>query len=104
MSDFIFTTHARQRLQQRSIPIGDAELVLRQPAQTFPGKKVNTTKFVRNVGGRNIQLVATYLQDQKKWLVVSAWVRGEEDRVPLVWHILVAPFKLMWWLIKKVVR
>src|SRR5260221_72255 len=104
MSDFIFTTHAKERLQQRSIPISDAELVLRQPAQTFPGKKVGTTKFVRDVGGRNIQLVATYLQDQKKWLVVSAWVRGEEDRVPLVWQILVAPFKLAWWLIKKTVH
>jgi hypothetical protein len=101
MSEFIFTKHALQRLQERSISIDQAESVLRHPTQTFPGKKDGTIKFVRDVNGRNTQLVATYLPDQKKWLVVSAWVRGEEDKVPFMWVLITAPFKLIWWSAKQ---
>ncbi len=101
MSQYIFTKHSLERLQQRSISQDAAELVLRSPERTEPGKKEGTVKFVRTVNGRNVQLIATYLQDQKKWLVVSAWVRGEDDKVPLMWLILTFPFKAMWWLMKK---
>jgi len=101
MSDFIFTKHALQRLQERGIPVDQAESVLRNPSQTFPGKKPNTVKFIRNVNGRNMQLVGTYLEDQKKWLVVSAWVRGEDDKIPLAWQAITAPFKILWWLLRQ---
>jgi hypothetical protein len=99
---FLFTTHARERLQLRSISIDAAESVLRNPDKTFPGQKPGTTKFIRTLGGREVQLIATYLADKKQWLVVSAWVRGEEDPVPFVWQVITLPFKLSWWLIKKI--
>ena len=100
MSDFIFTKHALQRLSERSISQDAAEAALRQPDRTEPGKKPGTVKFMRTLNGRNIQLVGTYLQDQKKWLIMSAWVRGEDDKVPLMWQIITLPFKLVWWLIR----
>jgi len=34
--------------------------------------------------------------ENHQWLVVSAWVRGEEDRESLVWQLLSLPFKLTW--------
>lgn len=100
MSDFIFTKHALERLAKRSISQEDAEAVLRYPGRTMPGQKPGTVKFIRNLHNRNMQIVATYLHDQKKWLVVSAWVRGEEDKVPLVWQLITLPFKLLFWLLQ----
>ena len=102
MSDFIFSKHALERLKQRSISQDIAEVALRNPDKTFPGKKPGTVKFIKYIQNRNVQLVGTYLADQKKWLVVSAWVRGEDDQVPLVWTLLTLPFKGAWWLIRKV--
>lgn len=96
MSAYIFTKHSLERLHQRSISQDAAEAVLRQPDRTEPGKKPGTVKFVRMVNGRNIQLIATYLDDQKKWLIVSAWVRGEEDKESLSWMLLSFPFKVVW--------
>ncbi len=104
MSDYIFTKHSLERLKQRSISQDAAELVLRHPDRTEPGKKAGTIKFVRNVNSRNVQLIATYLEDQKKWLIVSAWVRGEDDKVPLMWQILTLPFKAVWWLLRFVFK
>jgi hypothetical protein len=99
MSEFIFTKHALERLNQRDISVSMAETVMRNPEKTFPGNKPNSVKFIRRLDSRNIQLVATYLKDQKKWLVISAWVRGEDDKVPIVWQLITAPFRLVWWLI-----
>ena len=104
MSEFIFTKHALQRLNERSISQNMAEMVLRQSDKTEPGKKPGTVKFIRRIHDRNVQLVGTYLDDQKKWLIVSAWVRGEEDKVPFIWQLLALPFRLIWWLIQQVIR
>ncbi len=104
MSEFIFTKHALQRLSERAISQEKAELVLRNPDKTIPGKKPNTVKFIRTLNDRNIQIVATYLEDQKKWLVVSAWVRGEDDKVPFMWQVITFPFKAVWWLLKHALK
>jgi hypothetical protein len=101
MSEFIFTRHARERLRFRRISEADATKVLRHPDKTFPGKKLGTIKFIRDLHDREIHLVATYVADQKKWLVVSAWVRGEDDTIPLGWQLITFPFKLSWWFLKK---
>jgi hypothetical protein len=100
MSQFIFTKHALQRLSERSISQDAAESVMSKPDTTVPGQKPGTVKFIRRLNDRNIQLVATYLDDQKKWLIVSAWVRGEEDKVPLMWQLITLPFKGIYLLIK----
>ncbi len=96
MSSYIFTKHSLERLKQRSISQDAAESVIAHPDRTEPGKKPDTVKFVRQLNGRNIQLIATYLADQKKWLIVSAWVRGEDDKESLSWILLTLPFKLIW--------
>jgi len=104
MPEYIFTKHSLERLSQRSISQSAAESVLQHPDRTEPGKKPGTIKFVRMVNGRNVQLIATFLDDQKKWLIVSAWVRGEDDKESLVWQIITLPFKLLWksftWLLR----
>jgi hypothetical protein len=102
-NQFIFTNHALERLHQRSISQSMAESVLHQPDRTEPGKKPGTMKFIRTLNGRNIQIVATFLQDQRKWLVVSAWVRGEDDKVPLMWQLITLPFKMVWWIVKALI-
>jgi hypothetical protein len=104
MSDFIFTKHALERLQERAISQERAESVLRNPDKTYPGSKPNTVKFVRTLNDRNIQIVATYLDDQKKWLVVSAWVRGEDDKAPFMWQVITFPFKAAWWVIQQFLK
>jgi len=106
MSSHILTKHARERLQQRWISEDVIGSVLRSPDRTEPGSKPGTTKFVRTVSGRQIQLVGTYLKDENKWLIVSAWVRGEDDKVPLAWQLITLPFVATWklsvWIFKHV--
>lgn len=95
----IFTNHALERLSQRSISQEAVERVLDHPDRTHPTDKAQTTKFIRELNGRVIHVVATYLPDQKKWLVVSVWVRGEDDKVPVAWYIISFPFRLAGWAI-----
>jgi hypothetical protein len=97
----VFTKHALERLTQRSISQDAVERVLAHPDRTHPTGKAQTSKFIRELNGRVIHVVGTYLPDQKKWLIVSVWVRGEDDQLPLVWQIISLPFKLLWWLLKQ---
>lgn len=98
---FIFTKHALERLDSRSITQDMVVQVLRQPDETRPADKPGSTKFIKTVHDRLVHVVATYLSDQDKWLVISVWVRGEEDKTPLVWQALTFPFKLVWYVVKK---
>lgn len=98
---FIFTKHALERLSHRSITQDMVVQALQNPEETKPTGKRHTTKFIKTVHGRLLHVVATHIPDKNKWLVVSVWVRGEEDREPLIWQIITLPFKLIWRLIKK---
>jgi len=75
----IWTNHAMERLSKRNIHQSDALKVMQKPDKTFPGKKENSIKFIRELNGRKIHLVGS-LNEYKKWVVVTAWVRGEEDQ------------------------
>ncbi len=75
----IWTNHAIERLSLRRIYQADALSVMRKPEKTFPGKKPDTVKFIRSINGRRVHLVAS-LNEYKKWVVLTAWVRGEEDQ------------------------
>jgi len=99
--NFILTKHAKERMQDRGITQDMVRLALKKPDQTLPGDDPSKVKFIRTIDRRRTQVVATLLPS-KQWLVISVWVRGEDDRVPFVWLILSAPFKLGWWLIKTV--
>lgn len=91
---FIFTKHAIERSQKRSISQHDVVQVLKYPEITQPTDKPANLKFIKTVGDRPIHVVATLLPREKKWLVVSVWVRGEDDQPSLAWRLLTLPFKL----------
>lgn len=91
--NMIWTDHAIDRLNKRHIPQADALKVMANPAKTFPGKKPGTVKFIRTINDRCIHLVGK-LNDQKQWVVLTAWVRGEEDREDVV--VRLVKFLLSW--------
>lgn len=92
---FIFTKHSLERLQSRSISQDAAVQVLKNPDTTQPTDKPSSTKFIKTLGGREIHVVATHLPQEKTWLVISVWVRGEEDKAPLMWQLITLPFRLL---------
>lgn len=100
----IFTDHALERLEKRSITPEMVYQVVSSPFKKHPGK--TSTKFIKNLNDRNVHVVAQHLNKEKKWLIISVWVRGEDDLQPLAWRILTFPFWLIWiflkWLFKKV--
>jgi hypothetical protein len=99
----VFTTHAWERLQDRHVTPDAISQAVQSPTErvTLDGGK---TKFIKTVSGRLIHVVAHWLPQEQHWLIVSVWVRGENDRVPLMWQLLTAPFKLLGWLVKQVWR
>ncbi|MCU0497255.1 MAG: DUF4258 domain-containing protein [Anaerolineae bacterium] len=91
-NDIIFTDHARERLKLRKISEQMVFTTLKNPERT-ENEADGDTKFIKTVQKRNVQVIARYLPDQKKWLIVSAWVRGEEDPIPLWKRILLWPWR-----------
>ena len=75
----IWTDHALERINKRRVSQNDVVAVLRHPDRTFPGKKKDTVKFIRDIEDRRYHVVAS-LNEYKKWVVVSVWVKGEEDQ------------------------
>lgn len=94
---FVWTNHALDRLKKRSVAQSDAALVLKKPDKTFPGKREGSVKFIRTVNGRRLHVVAS-LNDDKQWVVMSVWVRGEEDRKWWVAQVLYG----IWWVLKMI--
>lgn len=95
----IFTDHAIQRLKRRRISQDMAVDAVRKPDRK-QAEDDEKTRFVREIKGRNVQIVATYLKDEQQWMVVTGWVRGEDD--PRRWwvHVLLLP----WYLIRALGR
>lgn len=96
--NIIFTDHAYHRAMQRSIQVHAIYETISSPDFT---KKVgdSKTKFYKTINQRKYQVIAIYKSDQKKHLVISAWVRGEEDKPSLVWQLITLPFKLLWFIV-----
>ena len=97
--NLIFTNHAYDRIKSRSISNHSIYETVRNPDKKQK-KSGDSIKYIRKVGDRNYHVVATYKADQKKHLVISAWVRGEDDRVPFIWQLITLPFKILLWIIK----
>ena len=91
----IYSNHALERVRQRHLNQDDILLTIGQPDKKFSTDKPGHTKFIKTVHGRRYQVVAKILPDQNAWLIVSAWVRGEEDPEPLLFTIIAAPFRLL---------
>ncbi len=94
--NLIFTKHALVRMKDRNITEHSVWQTLQKPELTKPEGKPNTTRFIRTINDRKYHVVATHLPETHKTLVISAWVRGEEDAVPIAWRLITLPFKLSW--------
>jgi hypothetical protein len=74
-----FTRHALERLELRTI---SRDMVIE--AVTNPDRTINEsdgdTKFIRELNGRMLHVVCKPLVEERKWLVKSAWIRGEDDQ------------------------
>lgn len=99
--NLIFTNHAFDRLSLRSITQDAIWQTINYPEKKYPQDQ--TIKFIKSVQDRRLHVIASWLAKENKWLVVSVWVRGEEDQEPVIWQLITLPFKLIWWLIKKLV-
>lgn len=98
--NLVFSKHALERLGDRVLTQDAIYQTLTQPDKTFPSK--GNTKFIKTLNDRRIHVVATPIENHQ-WLIVSAWVRGEEDREPLAWQIIVAPFRFLWFLLRQII-
>jgi len=99
----IFTKHALERLAARHIDKQDIIETLQYP-QRFKSQPDGKRKFIKYINGRHLQAVATHIPSEDKWIVVSVWVRGEQDQESLVWRVLVSFAKLAIWLVKAMTR
>ncbi|AKM81586.1 MAG: hypothetical protein UT13_C0001G0626 [Candidatus Pacebacteria bacterium GW2011_GWF2_38_9] len=99
MTKIILSKHALERARSRKMELSLIEKVVANPDKKFDLEE-NKSKFLKTIDGRRYQVVATYLQKENKWLVISVWVRGEEDQLPFIWILITSPFRLLWWLIK----
>lgn len=81
---FVLTEHAEQRMGLRRIT---RDMVAQTLAQ--PDRKENESdgdiEHIRTLSGRQVHVIAFYKADQKKWIVKSTWVRGEDDQKGLKW-------------------
>jgi hypothetical protein len=101
--NLIFTDHGWERMGKRHLGPDMVRLAIEQPDRKIGENKKDTTKFIKNIRGRMVHVVATALPDHK-WLVISVWVRGEDDQLPLVWRLIVLPFTFLWWLVRLIWR
>lgn len=95
----ILTHHAEERMKKRRMARSDIERVIGNPDKTYPGKKQGTVKFIKWIDGRQHQIIGKLLDNQKDWLVLSVWVRGEDDFNLVEWLVFL-PFRLVWKLVK----
>jgi len=97
--NLLFTKHAYDRIKQRSVSMDAIYETIKNPDKK-EYKDASKQKYFKIIRDRKYQVIATYKSDQKKYLVISAWVRGENDKLPLMWILLTAPFKFLLWIIK----
>lgn len=98
--NLVFTKHAVERLQDRTISLDTIWQVINYPDAKH-SKDEEKIKFIRTLDQRKIHVIATKLDQENKWLIVSVWVRGEEDKAPLSWQLMTLPFKIVVWIVKK---
>jgi hypothetical protein len=98
MPKIVLSKHALQRARLRKMELYAIEQLILHPDQKFSLGE-NKFKFHKNISNRHYQAVATYLSKEDKWLIISAWIKGEEDQLPFIWLLISAPFRLLWWLL-----
>lgn len=105
--NLVFTNHALERKNQRYISPDKIYDVINYPNKTYQ-EGSDTKKYIKKISGRNYHVIAKYLGNENKYLVISAWVRGEDDQAPLiirlVWFLITLPFKLLWSILKLIFK
>jgi len=101
--NLIFTDHALKRAKKRSLKQRSIYRTINHPDCT-QSKTNKTTKYCKTIKTRKYQVVAQYLSKEKKYLVVSNWVRGEKDKLPLLIRMVLLPFSIVLWLLKKLLN
>ena len=95
--NLVFSKHALARLKDRTLNQDAIYQAVSFPDKSFANK--DSTKFIKLINDRLIHVVATPIKNNQ-WLIVSAWVRGEEDKQSIIWQLITLPFKIIWWVIK----
>lgn len=67
----VWTKHALDRMDQRSISQSDAWATFNNPEFSRTGSGSGTTVYYRNWGGIQIEVVAK--KENNKWIIVSVW-------------------------------
>jgi len=102
--NLVFTNHAFDRIKGRVITKDAVYLTLNKADKKYKNDN-NSTKFIKTVRGRKIHVVANYLSKENKWLIISVWVRGEDDKAPIIWTLITFPFvityKILIWFLKR---
>ncbi len=86
-NNIVLTKHAQARMKLRRITEDMIVTAIKKPDEHYV-EEDGDTKFIKTVQNRNLHVVSAYLADERKWLVKSVWVRGEEDPQPLWKRIL----------------
>ena len=81
----VFTKHARERLELRKTGEDMVIQVMRNPSTTHSIED-GKIKFLGKSMGAKVHVIAKPIPEQNKWLVVSLWVRGEDDAGNFVNH------------------
>lgn len=96
----VFSKHAIQRLKKRKISQDAVVKTLNKPAEKEEEDNGNV-KFIKEVNQREIHVIANWLEDENRWIVVSAWVRGEDDPRPIWQWVFILPYRLLRWVFKR---
>jgi hypothetical protein len=100
--NIILTKHALARMGERSVTNDSIFRVIQSPDSVKGDRNGSKpVKFIRELNDRLYHVVAQWKKQEQAWLVVSVWVRGEDDRESFVVQLLMLPFKLLWWIVKK---
>jgi len=98
--NIVFSKHALERMGKRSITKEKVWQIINHPDK----KNSQKNKYIKTINDRKYHIIATYLPKEKKYLIISTWVRGEDDRQSIIWLIIALPFKLIWWLLSWLLR
>ena len=75
----IFTNHAKERMTLRKINQDMIITVMRSNTTKIFEQDDGKVKFVGKSMGAKVQAVCKPIPEENKWLVISVWVRGEND-------------------------
>ncbi len=74
-----FSIHARERMELRKIHPNEVRETLFYPQETYPDDE-EKVKFIKKLSHRYpIHVIGRFLPEENTWLIVTVWVRGEED-------------------------